>query len=528
MTGKRILFVLALFGAQGAVAADKQPQLETPGLRQRAEDLARAASQQFSDILGGGTRPQPGAAPAGTGSRGTSETHPDGTLAPVWGWIARSSKSYDGVLIAQLKSDDSWTTIVQRNGEPAPSPMKSAAPGTAPELRGWSGLMEMVRHWLARANSAYRTQIVTPLRTPDAMAPSPVEIARESGAPAAASPPPPAAVVVPGGAGVAQPSGEEIKREAESADRQRRAAEAAEATRAAEEAQSKQRAEAQAADIQRRADEEKRMAAVAEARRKAQIEARARLIAEAEARRQAEAEAQRLAAETKRQADEADAAERRAVAEAEAQAKRQAEIDAEATRRSEAAARAKEAARAVVAGVAGASSAGPTVPEVPTAKPAAAAPAAGVQVAAGQEGAGGTANGEHSAVAIAPDAPEKKPIAPGDAAKATPKTRDDADVADAARPADAKSKKYLKRGASKPRRGKKHAFAKSAKRHHAHGHRHGKRHGVKVRRKRIWASAPAFGAHRCFCRCARVLVEPRRSTRHWGRVTHRHRRHYID
>ena len=40
MTGMRSLVVLALLGAQGAVAADDVPPQVTPTLRQRAEDLA--------------------------------------------------------------------------------------------------------------------------------------------------------------------------------------------------------------------------------------------------------------------------------------------------------------------------------------------------------------------------------------------------------------------------------------------------------------------------------------------------------
>ena len=56
MTGMRSLFVLAMLSAQGAVAAENGPPQVTPALRQRAEDLAGAASQRFTDILDGGKR----------------------------------------------------------------------------------------------------------------------------------------------------------------------------------------------------------------------------------------------------------------------------------------------------------------------------------------------------------------------------------------------------------------------------------------------------------------------------------------
>ena len=70
MTGMRSLFVLAMLGAPGAIAADNAAPPVTPALRQRAEDLAGAASQRFTDILDGGKRQeiaQSGAPPAAPG-----------------------------------------------------------------------------------------------------------------------------------------------------------------------------------------------------------------------------------------------------------------------------------------------------------------------------------------------------------------------------------------------------------------------------------------------------------------------------
>ncbi len=112
MTGMRSLFVLAMLSAQGAMAAENEPPQVTPQLRQRAEDLAGAASKRFSDILDDEQR--------------VAQAQPDtpstqrGTFAPVWEWLARSSQVYDEVVIAQLKNKDGWTVVVQRNGEAAP------------------------------------------------------------------------------------------------------------------------------------------------------------------------------------------------------------------------------------------------------------------------------------------------------------------------------------------------------------------------------------------------------------------------
>ena len=299
MTGMRSLFVLAMLSAPVAAAADNEARQVTPELRQRAEDLAGAASQRFTDILGG--KRQEVAQSAATPG-GTDTPPPAGTFAPVWDWLARSSQAYDDIVITQLKNPDGWTVIVQRAGDAAPAPapaLPAAQEEPPPELRGWSGLVEMMRDWLARANRSYRNEIVKPLLEPT-----------QPGTP---------------GEVVQQPvkSGEEIKREAEAADAKRAADEAearrrslqakrtaeedeakrkagvtapakgdvgriesrraadAETKRAADEAESKRRTEAQAADAERRADEEKRRADAAEAKHRAQAEARARLVEEA-------------------------------------------------------------------------------------------------------------------------------------------------------------------------------------------------------------------------------------------------------
>lgn len=553
MTGMRFLFVLAMLGANGAIAAEDQSQSEAPALRQRAEDLARAASQRFTEILDTGKQTRQ-SEPSATQADGKGSPTP---YARVVDWLARSSKSYDDIVIAELKSKDGWTTLVQRSGADAPAP---AASGAAPELRGWSGLVELLRYWLARANSAYRNEIVQPLRVPNGgTAPGPIQRAEQ-----------PKPTVAPSGAAPVAASDseaakrkqaeEQIKREAEAADRLRHAQEA---RRAADEELARLKAQQEKAAAERRAEEEKRLAAAAEEKRKAQAEARARLIAEAEARRKAEAaaeaeakrkaeaeqkriaaeaeekrkaaaaeeqrkaeaEKQRLAAaaETKRQAEEADAAERRAVAQAEAEAKRQAEIDAEATRRSEAAAKAKAAARASVA-------VQPALPSTaPASSPSAATtpPQSQPVKKAERQDSQRSAVKENSAISLAPTAPERKPQLPQGSAKATPKKREEVIVAEAAQPQPAKSGKQAKRVVSKKHKQAAYAYAKPRyKQHHVYKASHGKRGKAHIRKHRTHGAHKVFVVRGCRCICGSYIQRPRKH--HWGRVIHRHRIHYID
>jgi hypothetical protein len=534
----RSLFVLAMLGAQGAVAAENEPPQMTPEVRQRAEDLAGAASQRFTDILDKGTRAD---ATQVAGSKADGDQAPaTGTFAPVWNWLYTAQKSYDDLVIAQLKNPNGWTVIVQKSGEAASSAAASAPPAEVeptPELKGWSGLVEMVRNWLARANRSYRNEIVAPLREP-VPTDAPSELAKES---------PP----------TAQP-GDEIKRAAEEEAQARsrslaakRAAEEDEARRRAErDAEAKQKADAEAAKRstdeaeakrvaelkaaieKRRADEEKRRADAAEAERKAEAESRAREIeaaaearrqadedarvarqaeakraAEAEARRVAEAEAKRRDEEAKRQAAEADAAERKAVAEAEAESKRKAEIEAEATRRSQEAAKAKEAERekraaeakeTVRADVTPAPAASPppkseaaSAPKSPAAAPASSPPAVAAQENSNVAGSGSDA------------APKEKPALPESKREATPKAREESAIADATPPASVK-KKSLKRTATKWRGKKKHARAYGQRKHRSY--------------KRRWASPEGAAVERrCACRCGAIYSRPRKHKRIiWG------------
>ena len=182
MTGMRSLFVLAMLSAPGGVAAENEATQVTPQLRQRAEDLAGAASKRFTDLLDGDQRVGAESPPE------TPATENSGTFAPVWEWLARSSQAYDDVVITQLKNKDGWTVIVQRNGELRRAGADALRPPAQEEpqreLRGWSGLVEVVRDWLARANRSYRNEIVKPLLEPE---PGAKRAVRESPRSAAAS-----------------------------------------------------------------------------------------------------------------------------------------------------------------------------------------------------------------------------------------------------------------------------------------------------------------------------------------------------
>ena len=213
MTGMRSLFVLAMLGAHAAAAADNEAPQVTPELRQRAEDLAGAASTRFTEFLGGEKRVAQNAPPESTGN----QAKVDGAFSRVWEWLARSSQTYEDVVIAQLKNNDGWTVIVQRSGDAAPAQTPiPAAPQEEPrpELRGWSGLVEVVRDWLARANRSYRNEVVKPLLEPaEPGAPSELVEQPPAATPAPLAPPAAPSATTDADAAKKTAADEEIKRE---------------------------------------------------------------------------------------------------------------------------------------------------------------------------------------------------------------------------------------------------------------------------------------------------------------------------
>jgi hypothetical protein len=368
MTGPRSAFVLtAMLAAQSCfgdaafaqagepparplVVADEQPApASDASLRKRAEDLARAASERFSEIMAGGrkaqeqvaqsTAPPPAGAPRETGAI-------DDAFAPVWGWLARSAKDYEEVIVAKLKNPSGDVVILAPQGAVVarkdalpqlPQPKSSELPeakASEPQAGwSWGAVEERVRDWLARANRSYRNEIVKKLKQPGSKEPQwpPAEVVPQA--------PTPADVAAEA---EAEQHAAEVRREAEEAEAQHKADDAKrvadqeeakrkadlEAKRVADETAAKSKADAEAKRLADEADA-KRKTGETEAKRKADAEAK-RLADESEAKRKADAEAKRIAEETeaKRKAEEkrlADQAEAKRKADVEAKQKADAE-----------------------------------------------------------------------------------------------------------------------------------------------------------------------------------------------------------
>lgn len=347
-------------------------------LRMRAEDLARAASERFSEILSDDKQKhiaQTAAPKGGNGSK--SADLDDETLRPVWDWLGRASETYEDVIIAKFRNPSGAVAIMAPPdaAEPTPPAGFSAPSGAAPELSpelSWGYIVENIREWLARANRSYRNEVVKKLVRPleaeapgeDIAAPAaetgardeqiaepakvaePEKAAETAEAPKIAVPaktaeadsgavPPPErksamAKVAPDAESVAAEAQRKAKAEAEA---KRKAAEA-EAKRLADEAEAERKAVAEAERLKKEEDAKREAAAEAE-----------RLAEKAEAERKAAGKAERLAAEeeARRKAAEVEA-KRKAAAEAEA--KRKAAAEAEAKRRAEEAEAKRKAAEA--------------------------------------------------------------------------------------------------------------------------------------------------------------------------------------
>ncbi len=138
--------------------ADEQsaPRTEADAIqRRRAEELAKEASDRFSEILEkekakrAPQGAQPGAGPSRTAAA-------DDALAPVWDWLARASTRYEEVIVAKLRNPGGEITILPPPGRVAAgaSDVGTVSPSQAapePEMRlGWGSVVE-TRARLARA-----------------------------------------------------------------------------------------------------------------------------------------------------------------------------------------------------------------------------------------------------------------------------------------------------------------------------------------------------------------------------------------
>jgi nucleoid-associated protein YgaU len=378
MTGTRSSFVLLVVLVSHAASLEPVLAQEKSGgeptLRQRAEDLARDASDRFTEILSGdrGSKVAEGA-DKGAGPGAGADGRP---LDPIWDWLGQASRAYRGVIITKLRNPSGDVAILVPPGGSAPKLPTAPIAGEIvrePEPRlGWTYMVESVREWLARANRSYRTEVVKKLVEPRGGVPArTAEVAPESAVPAAPAPEAPAAQQMAAApqadaaadvaAAKVEPKSDE-KRKAAAAVEAKREAEAEAKRKAEAAAEAKRKAEA-AAEAQRKAEAEAKRKADADAKRKAEAEAEAKRKAAAEAKQKAEAaaEAQRKAdAEAKRKAEAAAEAQRKADADAkrkaeaaaeaqrkaDAEAKRKAEVAAEAQRKADAEAKQKAAAAA--------------------------------------------------------------------------------------------------------------------------------------------------------------------------------------
>ena len=558
MTGPRSAFVLtAMLAAQSCfgvaalaqageprarplVVADEQPApASDASLRKRAEDLARAASERFSEIMAGGRKAQEevaqGTAPTPEGAaRETGTT--DDAFAPVWGWLARSAKDYNDVIVAKLKNPSGdvvilapqGTIVAQKDALPqVPQPKSSDLPEkrAAEPQAGWSwgGVEETVRDWLARANRSYRNEIVKKLKQPGSEEPQwpPAEVVPQA--------PTPADVAAEA---EAEQHAAEVRREAEEAEAQRKTDDAkrvadeeeakrkadAEAKRVADEAAAKSKADAEAkrladeAEAKRKADTEaRRIAEETEAKRKAEEK---RLADQAEAKRKADAEAKQKAdAEAKRVADEAEA-KRKADAEAketadaeakrladEAEAKRKAGAEAKVKADAETARRLKEESETERKAVAESEAT-----RLATEAEARRAAAAGVKPAH-----------ENSSVAVART---RSPVKPPAVADQDRKARKEAFVGEPAPPKIAKKKRRVVAYEARPKRHTRGQLA---------AHKHGRKHTYVIAETRtpkriVYAyrqkphAAPPVRVRNKSCACPHAYRAPEPKPHH----VHRH------
>lgn len=72
-------------------------------VRHRAEDLAGAASERFSEILSEQENDKPVQIEGADASKERGQRSDKLTLIPVWDWLARASRGYENVIIAKLR-----------------------------------------------------------------------------------------------------------------------------------------------------------------------------------------------------------------------------------------------------------------------------------------------------------------------------------------------------------------------------------------------------------------------------------------
>lgn len=338
-----------------AIVAYEAPAGPAPAIRdaqrQRAEALAKAASEKFSEVIPDtAVQPRLAQVPAQPSPPAAQRPSPPvgdtGFTAPLTNWLERSARDYQDLVVRGLSEPaGSGGAAPAPAAKPAPSAPRPAPPVKAAEqqpakqsvtapvsgvatdpLDALTDAQTAVQDWLARANREYQAEIMRRLETP-----APGSLAVASGEKPRAEPKPiEAAKSAPPSPTAAEPRAKaeedrkrlalkekeleeqrralETKRLADAAKEppkaaepkpagdQKTAAEDAAKTQSEDEARRQAEVKRQAEDAQRKAAEAKR---IAEDAAKKQVED-ARRRAEEITRQKNEDEAKRLAAEVKK------------------------------------------------------------------------------------------------------------------------------------------------------------------------------------------------------------------------------------
>lgn len=317
--GKAVVAYEAPAGeARGAVASP---------VRRQAEELAAAASERFSEVVGNAKAPPAsssqrlaeapqkgaGGTPPAPAKSGSEKDGGGAVLAPVLQWVRRSAETYQTTIIKGL------SPLPQPGGSraagastAAPRPSATARPATPsstweiPVVGGTLLDAQLAaQEWLARANRTYQTEIMRKLEAPAASA-----VATAAGDKGAKPAPPVKAVGGEATSGeadrakAAQKAAEDERRRSEAAAEEARRVEAAKRVEEAKRAEDAKRTQQVAKEPAKEVAKEAAKPAAPAPADQAKAEA-ARKAADSEAQRKRVAEeAQKKGAEARRQADE--------------------------------------------------------------------------------------------------------------------------------------------------------------------------------------------------------------------------------
>ncbi len=160
-------------------------------LRSRAEDLAAAASQRFTEVIEpvkprqtaqapsspSATPPHsaaPSSRPQASQSPSSGKPGPAGSAnnerfaAPVVDWLERSAREYQRTIITRLSAPSGGGATVATASPPRPSASAAPRSTVAPVGDFVTDAQIGLQEWLARANRTYQTEVVRKLELPAA------------------------------------------------------------------------------------------------------------------------------------------------------------------------------------------------------------------------------------------------------------------------------------------------------------------------------------------------------------------------